>query len=161
MRACIFAGSFDPITNGHIDVITRATALFDKVYVAVGVNERKTPFIPENERVALIKSALSGMPSVEVISYKGLTVDLCKKLNCYTLVRGVRSLNDFVYEKEMEDVNKALCDKTETVYLTSSEKVNFVSSSVVRELFDFNGDYSSFVPENVAKYLDEKKNERN
>lgn len=161
MRACIFAGSFDPITNGHIDVITRAAALFDKVYVAVGVNERKTPFIPENERFELIKSALCGMPSVEVISYSGLTVDLCKKLNVYTLIRGVRSLKDFMYEKEMEDVNKALCDKIETVYLTSSEKVNFVSSSVVRELFDFSGDYSSFVPENVAKYLDEKKNKRN
>ncbi len=155
---CIFAGSFDPITLGHIDVIKRGTKLFDKVYVAVGINENKTPLISVEDRVELIKRCFANDPSVEVLSYSGLTVELCEKLNVYTLLRGVRNEKDFAYEKEIEDVNRALCDKIETVYITASPAIKHISSSVVKELYHFGKDLSAFVPAPVNEYLKNHKN---
>lgn len=155
---CIFAGSFDPITLGHIDVIERGTKLFDKVYVAVGINENKTPLISVEDRVELIKRCFANDPSVEVLSYSGLTVELCEKLNVYTLLRGVRNEKDFAYEKEIEDVNRALCDKIETVYITASPAIKHISSSVVKELHHFGKDLSAFVPAPVNEYLKNHKN---
>lgn len=158
MRECIFAGSFDPITYGHIDIVKRGLKLFDKVYVAIGINENKKPFIDVDQRVELIKACFIDEPNVEVLSYTGLTVELCEKLNVYTLLRGVRSEKDFVYEKEIEDVNKALCDKIETVYITSSSSKKHISSSVVKELYSFGRDLSDFVPKVVCDYLNNNKN---
>lgn len=158
MRECIFAGSFDPITYGHIDIVKRGLKLFDKVYVAIGINENKKPFIDVSKRVELIKACFIDEPNVEVLSYTGLTVELCEKLNVYTLLRGVRSEKDFVYEKEIEDVNKALCDKIETVYITSSSSKKHISSSVVKELYSFGIDLSDFVPKVVCDYLNNNKN---
>lgn len=158
MRECIFAGSFDPITYGHVDIVKRGLKLFDKVYVAIGINENKKPFIDVDQRVELIKACFIDEPNVEVLSYTGLTVELCEKLNVYTLLRGVRSEKDFVYEKEIEDVNKALCDKIETVYITSSSSKKHISSSVVKELYSFGRDLSDFVPKVVCDYLNNNKN---
>lgn len=155
---CIFAGSFDPITLGHIDVIERGTKLFDKVYVAVGINENKTPLISVEDRVELIKRCFANDSSVEVLSYSGLTVELCEKLNVYTLLRGVRNEKDFAYEKEIEDVNRALCDRIETVYITASPAIKHISSSVVKELHHFGKDLSAFVPAPVNDYLKTHKN---
>ncbi len=159
MSSCIFAGSFDPITLGHIDIINRGLKLFDKVYVAVGINEKKVPLIDTNKRIELIKECFIGNPRVEVVGYSGLTVELCEKLDVYTLLRGVRNEKDFTYEKEIADVNKALCNMIEIVYLTSDLSVKHISSSVVKELYSFGKDLSDFVPENVNKYLKDIKNQ--
>ena len=157
MNKVIYAGSFDPITNGHIDIIKRASKLFDVVDVVIMNNAKKKSLFDVEERKAMIEQALEDIKdSVVVNSHDGLLVDYCAKVEVYTLVRGLRALTDFDYEFQMAITNKKLNAEVEAVLLVSDVNFSYISSSLVKEIAGYHGDVSSMVPENVERKLQEK-----
>ncbi|MGN8225682.1 pantetheine-phosphate adenylyltransferase [Gracilimonas sp. BCB1] len=155
----LYPGSFDPITNGHLDILERATNLFDHVIVTVAVNKEKNAVFSGDERVNLIKACIANKAwskNVEVKQFTGLLVDHAQKMNADTLVRGVRQISDFEYEFRMALTNKRLAPNVDTVFLMPDEEFTFISASIVKEVAYWGGDLSSFVPENVAIALKEK-----
>ena len=157
MRACLFPGSFDPPTNGHLDIARRLSGLFDEVYVCVMRNGEKRPFLPEETRVELLKDALSELPNVRVVLGEGFTVHMARKLNACAIARGIRDEQDFVYESRLVRANAYVDEGIETVFLPARPEHGGLSSSVVREIWGLNGDISALVPENVQKALEEKR----
>lgn len=145
-KTVICPGSFDPVTNGHIDIITRASAMFDKVIVAVLVNSSKTPVFSIDERVCFLRKALEGLNNVEVKSFNGLLADYAKQTGADAVVKGLRAVSDFEYEFQMSLTNKSLNPDLETVFLTSRAEYMFLSSSIVRQVASLNGDITNFVP---------------
>ena len=156
MVKAVFAGSFDPPTNGHLDIIKRASGLFDSVDVVVSVNPEKKYMFTEEERLSMIKELISGFKNVSVHSYQGLIVNYAKQNGAKVLVRGVRSTNDFGYEFELALMNQNLNPEIETIFLQSKEKYAIVKSSSIKQLAQFGGDISRMVPDIVAKALLEK-----
>ena len=158
-RKAIYPGTFDPITNGHLDVIGRAGELFDEVIVAVATNSSKTPLFSETERVGLCKEAITeAMPlakNISVDSFDGLLVDYAKEQHAIAIVRGLRVLSDFEYEFQMALMNRKLEDIT-TVFLMPNEKYTYLNSTIIREIAKYGSDISGFVPECVNKKLKEK-----
>ncbi|MCB0737802.1 MAG: pantetheine-phosphate adenylyltransferase [Bacteroidetes bacterium] len=148
-RVAMYPGSFDPITLGHTDVIERCIPLFDKLYIAVGTNTSKKYLFNKEQRVAMLKELYKNEIRVDVVSFDGLTVDLCKELNCHILVRGVRSTTDMEYERAIADSNKKLYAELETILLLSSPSVSNVSSTIVRELIRNKANVKGFVPEEI------------
>ena len=153
MTLAIYPGSFDPITKGHMDVLKRATKLFDKVIIAVLKNSNKKYFITLEDRLMLIRECCSHISNVEIDSFNGLTVDYAKQKNATVLIRGLRAITDFEYEMQMAQMNNTLYSDLETVFLTTKPKYNFVSSSIIKEAALLGGDVSRLVPENVYNYL--------
>ena len=153
----LYAGSFDPITYGHLDILERATHLFNKVYVTIAVNNRKKTIFTPEERKEMILDCISGKEwerKVEVDMFTGLLVKHAEKLNVKTLVRGVRQISDFEYEFRMAMMNRKLSPNLDTVFLMPREELTFVSASLVKEVAYWGGDLTHFVPENVAKALE-------
>lgn len=146
-KTVICPGSFDPVTMGHIDIITRAASMFDKVIVAVLVNSSKTPSFTTEERIHLLKKALMDFGNVEIDSFNGLLADYAKEVNADAVVRGLRAVSDFEYEFQMSLTNKILNPDLETVFLTSRADYMFLSSSIVKQIATLNGDITKFVPE--------------
>ena len=142
----ICPGSFDPVTLGHLDIITRASGMFGKVVVAVLVNSSKTPTFSTEERIELLTEAVSGLPNVEIVSFEGLLAEYCKTCGIDTIVKGLRAVSDFEYEFQMAIANKKLNPKLETIFLTADADSTFLSSSMVREIGSMGGDISNFVP---------------
>ncbi len=155
-KIAIYPGSFDPITYGHIDIIKRASLLFDEVVVAVARNLSKTPLFSEEERVAMIREAIRELPTVSVDSFQGLLVDYARSLEAQAVIRGLRAVSDFEYELQMALVNRKLDEHMITVFLMPHEKYSYLNSSIVKELVRFNGDVSSFVPPHVEENLLQK-----
>ena len=153
MATAIYAGSFDPFTLGHLDIVKAGSEIFDNVIVGVTYNIEKKGFIPIEDRVRLIKEAVKAFPNVEVFSYDGLTVDFARKNNADVLIRGLRNSADFEYEKELAQVNEKLDSNIKTIFLMAKPEHSFVSSSAVRELVNLKSDISDFVPINVKEYL--------
>ena len=153
MVKAVFAGSFDPPTNGHLDIIERSSTLFDSIDVVVSVNPEKKYMFSENERLDMLKSLVSKYPNVSVHLYKGLIVNYAKQNGAKVLIRGVRSTNDFAYEFELASMNQNLNPGIETVFLQSKEKYAIVKSSSIKQLAQFGGDISRMVPDIVAKAL--------
>ncbi len=151
-RTVIYPGTFDPITLGHVDVIKRATKLFDKVIIAVTTNPKKKPLFPIDERVKLVEGAVKGL-NVEVDSFDGLLVDYAKGKNCTVLLRGLRELSDFAGEFQQATVNRKLHPEIETVFVMTSAKYFYLNSTVVKELASLQGNVDCFVPENVSAAL--------
>lgn len=151
----IFPGSFDPFTLGHEDIVRRALAIFDKVIIAVGENIDKRTLLTTDKRVELICDVFNNEPRVEVISYKGLTVDLCCKLNINNVLRGVRSIADFECESTIESINRVLYPEIETVILLTSPRVAAISSSAVREIYKHGGNLEKFMSKGIEleKYI--------
>jgi len=149
----LFAGSFDPVTYGHLDIIKTSASMFDKVIVAIGVNESKSSFIPVSQRLKLITGCVKDIPNVEVCSYEGLTVDFAKQKNATVLIRGIRNSKDFEFEQELAQINSKLHSGIQTVYLIAKPEYACVSSSAVKEIYANGGDLSKFVPQNVIDYL--------
>jgi len=153
MIKAIYPGSFDPITNGHIDVIKRASRIFDRVSIAVSQNINKESFLSEKEKIEAINISLEGLNNVEVIAFDSLLVEFAKKINAQIILRGLRAVSDFEYEFQLAGMNKHLDKNIETFFLTPSEEFSNISSSLVREILMLGGDISSFVPQKVEKIL--------
>ena len=153
MRIAIYPGSFDPITKGHLDVLHKASLLFDKVIIAVLQNDAKKGFLPTADRVALIKESVKDYENVEVDSFDGLTIEYAKAKGSNVLIRGLRAVSDFEYEMQLSQTNNALAPEITTVFLITKPKYNFISSSTVKEIAKNNGDISKFVPSCVDEYL--------
>ena len=152
MKKAVFPGSFDPITNGHYDIIKRGISLFDEVIVAIGVNAEKKYMFSLEERQRFIEETFKDEPKVRVITYSGLTIDLCKKENAEFILRGLRNPADFEFEKAIAHTNRMM-SKIETVFLLTAARTSFISSSIVRDVLRNGGDISQLVPESV---LDKK-----
>jgi pantetheine-phosphate adenylyltransferase len=155
MRTAIYPGTFDPITNGHIDIIERALKLFDKVIITVARNSAKDPLFSEEERLALIKDAVRHLKGVEVDSFDGLLVDYARKKKATAFVRGLRAISDFEYELQMALMNRKLNEDLVTVFLMPHEKYTYLNSSIVREIARHEGNVKDFVPPNVLRKLQE------
>lgn len=155
MKVAIFPGSFDPFTLGHLDVLRSALNLFDKVIVAVGYNSSKNGFFAPDIRVEIIKQATSGMKNVEVCSYTGLTVDLCREKGANFIVRGLRTTTDFELESVISQANRNMAPEILSLFIPAGHEFSFISSTVVRDVLVNGGDASCFLPENVEidKYL--------
>lgn len=156
----IYPGSFDPPTLGHLDVIERATRLFDRLVVAVGRNSAKTPLFSVEERMQALKESTAHLPTVEVDSFSGLLIEYAQQMGAKSLVRGLRATADFEYEFQMAMINRRLYEDIETVFLMTSWEHSYLSSSMVREVAVFGGDYSEFVPPPVAKLIGTALNRR-
>lgn len=152
-RIAIYPGSFDPVTNGHVDVIRRATRLFDRLIVAIGVNTAKQTLFSTEERMALVRSATTGVPGLEVDSFDGMLVDYARRRGAVVIVRGVRQGGDLEYEMRMFFANRRMAPDVDTVFLAPSEEHALVSASIVREIHGWGGDVRSFVPDSVAEAL--------
>ena len=157
-RIAIYPGTFDPITNGHIDVIHRAGRLFDRVIVAVSTNPAKKPVFTVEERVGLIREALRDQKNVEVEDFKGLLVEYAHSRNAVAIVRGLRAISDFEYEFQMALVNRKISNGLVTVFLMPHEKYTYLNSTIVKEVASLGGNVEEFVPENVLKALKAKFN---
>lgn len=156
MRIGIYPGTFDPVTNGHLDIIKRGMVLFDKLYVVVPQNMQKNTLFTTEERIELLKEALKDYPQIEIVSTKLLTVDFAKSVNASAMIRGLRMVSDFEYELQMATLNRHLNENIETIFIMSSHEYSFLSSSSVKEIAKFGGDVSAFVPKNVKIALDSK-----
>ena len=148
MRRALFPGSFDPITNGHYDIIKRGVKLFDEVIVAIGVNSEKKYMFSLEERKHFIEEAFKNEPKVKVVTYQGLTIDFCKEIDAEFILRGLRNPADFEFEKAIAHTNRKL-SKIETVFLLTASRTSYISSSIVRDVIRNNGDYTVLVPESV------------
>jgi pantetheine-phosphate adenylyltransferase len=148
MRRIIFPGSFDPITNGHDDILKRAIPLFDEILIAVGVNVDKSYMFSIKKRMEFINSVYKNENKIKIRSYEGLTVDFCKKNNISYILRGLRNPSDFEFEKTMAHLNNSM-SQIETIFLLTSLENSFISSSLVREIIKNGGDYSPFVPKSL------------
>ncbi|HEX5450238.1 MAG TPA: pantetheine-phosphate adenylyltransferase [Gaiellaceae bacterium] len=156
MITAIYPGTYDPVTNGHVDVIERASRIFDRVVVGVVDNpHHKTPMFAVEERVSLLKEALTSMPNVEVDVFSELVVEFARRWDAKAIVKGLRVLSDFEYEFQMNQLNRTLAPEIETVYVMASPQVSFVSSSGVKEIASFGGTVEELVPKAVAKRLKE------
>ena len=157
MSVAVYPGSFDPVTNGHLDVVRRATAAFDRVIVGVLANPRKSPLLPIEERVAAIREALAGSgvadDKVEVESFDGLTVEFCRERNAGFIVRGLRAISDFESEMQLAHNNRKLAPGVDTVFFMTALEHGYVSSSLVKEIAQFGGDVGEMVPPSAEKRL--------
>lgn len=155
-RICLFPGTFDPLTLGHVDIINRALPLFDKIIVGIGTNVAKAPMFTAEQRVAWIKDIYKDEPKVEGAFYQGLTVDYCKTIGARFILRGIRYVSDFEYEKTIADANRTLDNSIETIFLTGEPKYTSVASTIVRDIIRNGGNASPFLPEVVAKSIKNK-----
>lgn len=152
-KTVIYPGTFDPITNGHVDLTERASRLFDKVVVGIAYSEKKTPLFSLEERVALTEASLAHLNNVEVVGFSNLLTEFAKSQGSHCVLRGLRAVADFEYEFQLANMNRAMYPEFESVFLTPSEHLSFISSSLVREIASLNGDITPFVPEPVAQAL--------
>lgn len=157
MKTAIYAGSFAPITNGHMDIILTASKMFDKVIVAVANNIEKKTFISVDDRVKLIRECVQSIENVEADFFEGLTVDYAASKGAEYLIRGIRNSTDTEYELQLKEINSKLNPKIITVFLTSKTENNSISSSAIREILHYGGNISQFVPKPVKKYFDIKR----
>lgn len=156
MKIAIYPGTFDPITNGHIDILERALTLFDKVIITIARNSAKDPLFSEEERLALLQQVTARYKSVEVDSFHGLLVDYVMKRKAIAIVRGLRAMTDFESEMQMALMNRKIGRKVETVFLMPNEKFTYLSSNIVREIARLGGDVGAFVPSVVKRALTSK-----
>ena len=161
MSVAVYPGSFDPVTLGHLDIIERSAKIMDKVIVGVLKNNSKTPLFSVEERVNMLKNITKDMPNVEVSSFDGLLVDFVQQQKADVIVRGLRAITDFEYELQMSQTNRVIAPEIDTIFLTTNLKYSYLSSSIVKEIAEFDGDIKEFlhpmVADQVRKKLDEMK----
>ena len=149
----MYPGTFDPFTNGHNDLVRRASRIFDKVVVAIASNPGKAPLFPLEQRIELVRTVVADLPNVEVVGYTGLTVEYAHKHGLNVMIRGLRAVSDFEFEFQLATISRHLSDQVETVFLTPTEQFNFISSTLIREIASLGGNVSEFVHPVVAAAL--------
>jgi pantetheine-phosphate adenylyltransferase len=153
MRTVIYPGSFDPLTNGHLDLIQRATKLFDRVIVAVAPSESKQPLFTQEERVTMIEHAVRDWPNVEFEPFKGLLIEYVERRSAQAVMRGLRAVSDFEFEFQLALMNRKLNERVETIFMMPKDTYTFLSSRIVKEIASLGGDVSAFVPKHVQRAL--------
>ncbi|MEA3228196.1 MAG: pantetheine-phosphate adenylyltransferase [Campylobacterota bacterium] len=153
LKTALYPGTFDPITNGHFDIIERALKLFDKLIIAVAISKEKNTLFSLEQRIAMIEKSTADLKNITIVGFSNLTVDLAKEYNANILIRGLRSVSDFEYELQLGYLNNSLDKKIETVYLMSKLEHTFISSSIVRNLLKFNGKTEHLIPKEVQKII--------
>ncbi len=154
MKTAVYPGSFDPVTYGHLDIMKRASMMFDEVIVAVMCNSTKTPLFTLDERVKMLRESVKELPNIRIESFSGLLIDYCKSKDIHIVIRGLRAITDFEYELQIAQTNKELShSKVDTVFLTTSLEYSYLSSSVVKEIASYNGDITPCVPSFVSDNL--------
>lgn len=161
MRIAVYPGSFDPITNGHLDIIKRASRIFDKVVVGVLINKNKRPEFSAEERISLIEKVTADLKNVEVASFDGLLVDFARQYGANVIVKGLRTVDDFEYEFQMALLNKTLDSECETMFMMTDSKYSYISSSMVKELASYKGDLAGLVPVEIIQYIKDKYEQHN
>ncbi len=156
MRTAIYPGSFDPITNGHLDLVARASKLFDRVIVAVAINQSKNSLFTLKERTEMVQKAVSPWPKVEADSFEGLLVNYVERRSGIAIIRGLRAVSDFEFEFQMALMNRKLNERVETIFMMPRESYTFLSSRLVKEIARLGGDVSTFVPAHVQAAMDKK-----
>lgn len=152
-RIALFPGTFDPVTLGHVDIVTRSLGLFDKLYIGIGVNSNKQPMYSDDQRIAWIQEIFKNEPKVEALVYEGLTVNCCRKIGAGFILRGIRYVSDFEYEKVIADMNRSLDPGIESIFLTCSPQYTSVASTLVRDVIRNGGDARPFVPAPVQRSI--------
>lgn len=152
-RICLFPGTFDPVTLGHIDIINRALPLFDKLVIGIGRNVNKVPMFSEEQRLQWVKDIYKDEPKVDAVLYDGLTVNCCKSVGARFILRGIRYVNDFEYEKAIADMNRSIEGNIETVFLTCLPQFTSVASTLVRDVYKNGGNVSQFLPDVVNQSI--------
>jgi pantetheine-phosphate adenylyltransferase len=152
-RHALYPGTFDPITNGHHDLVRRAASIFDRLVIAIAANPNKAPMFPLEKRVELARAVVADLPNVEVMGYSGLTVEFARQHGLHVLVRGLRAVSDFEFEFQLANMSRHLSREIETVFMTPQEQFSFISSTLVREIAVLGGDVSEFVHPVVAEAL--------
>ncbi|MBU1371301.1 MAG: pantetheine-phosphate adenylyltransferase [Bacteroidetes bacterium] len=153
MKTALFPGSFDPITKAHVDILKRSMPLFDKIYVGIGVNSTKQSLLSVEKRLEMISAVFEGESKLEMVTYEGLTVDFCKKIGASYMIRGIRTVSDFEYEKAIAQMNHALIPEIESIFILSKPGYSSISSTIVRDILRYNGDVSQFVPPAALPFL--------
>jgi pantetheine-phosphate adenylyltransferase len=153
-RICLFPGTFDPVTLGHIDIIDRALPLFDKIYVGIGINAAKNPMFSAEQRMEWFRDIYENEPKVESVTYDGLTVNYCRSIGASFILRGIRYVSDFEYEKTIADANRTLDKTIETIFLTGEPKYTSVASTIVRDIIRNGGNAAQFLPAAVNRSLE-------
>jgi pantetheine-phosphate adenylyltransferase len=152
-KICLFPGTFDPVTLGHTDIIDRALPLFDKLVIGIGRNINKVPMFSEQQRLQWVRDMYKGNPKVDAVIYEGLTVECCKQVGANFILRGIRYVNDFEYEKAIADMNRSLENNIETIFLTCLPQYTSVASTLVRDVLKNGGDVSRFLPDEVNETI--------
>ncbi|WP_114937978.1 pantetheine-phosphate adenylyltransferase [Mucilaginibacter sp. Mucisp86] len=153
MKIALFPGSFDPITKAHVDIVKRSVELFDKFYIGIGVNSSKKGLLTIEQREQMIRAVFEHDERIHVIAYEGLTVDFCKSIGAAYMIRGIRTVSDFEYEKAIAQMNHSLAPDIESIFIVSKPGYSSISSTIVREIIRYNGDVSQFIPKEALPYL--------
>ena len=156
MNVCIYPGTFDPITHGHLDVLERACRIFDRVIIAIAENQDKDPFFSAETRLQLVNENLGQFPTAKAITFKGLLIDFAKEQRASVIIRGLRAVSDFEFEFQMANMNRHLGPDIETVLVMTKEGYNYTSSTLVKQVAEYGADISEFVPDNVYQALKER-----
>jgi pantetheine-phosphate adenylyltransferase len=153
MKIALFPGSFDPVTKAHVDILKRSISLFDKVVIGIGINSTKQALLSIEARKKMLEAVFANEPKVEIQTYSGLTVDFCKEIGAKYMIRGIRTVSDFEYEKAIAQMNHALVPEIESIFIVSKPGYSSISSSIVRDILRYKGDISQFVPKEVLEFI--------
>ena len=153
MKTALFPGSFDPITKAHVDIVKRSVELFDKFYIGIGVNSSKKGLLTIEQREQMIRAVFAHDERIHVIAYEGLTVNFCKSIGAAYMIRGIRTVSDFEYEKAIAQMNHSLAPDIESIFIVSKPGYSSISSTIVREIIRYNGDVTQFIPKEALPYL--------
>ena len=153
MKIALFPGSFDPITKAHVDIVKRSLGLFDKVYIGIGVNSSKSGLLSIEKREQMLRAVFETESKIHIIAYEGLTVNFCKSIGADYMIRGIRTVSDFEYEKAIAQMNHSLAPEIESIFIVSKPGYSSISSTIVREIIRHNGDVSQFIPKEALPYL--------
>lgn len=153
MKIALFPGSFDPVTKAHVDILKRSISLFDKVVIGIGINSTKQALLPIEARKKMLEAVFTDEPKVEIQTYSGLTVDFCKEIGANYMIRGIRTVSDFEYEKAIAQMNHALVPEIESIFIVSKPGYSSISSTIVRDILRNKGDISQFVPKEVLEFI--------
>jgi pantetheine-phosphate adenylyltransferase len=153
MKIALFPGSFDPVTKAHVDIVKRSVGLFDKVYIGIGTNSAKPGFLSVEKREQMLRAVFETEPKIHIVAYDGLTVNFCKSIGANYMIRGIRTVSDFEYEKAIAQMNHSLMPDVESIFIVSKPGYSSISSTIVREILRYNGDVSQFIPKEALAFL--------